>query len=252
MLFLGTEKYPSEDAYSGFLTEHGGFSNAYTDSDDTNYFFTVDQDSLRGALDRFAQFFVAPLFSEGSTSRELHAVDNEHKKNLQSDGWRQFQLLQHLSDPAHAFNRFGTGDEATLNRTDIRPRLLAFHAKHYSANTMKLAVLGREPVDELKQWVTDLFAPINDTAAAPADFQGSPFPAGSPFSGVWVETAPVSTDETLSVTWQLFSTEAREAVRRSNPAGFVSFLLGHEGPATAEEASQLIGEIDRRLRESES
>ena len=30
MLFLGTEKYPDENVYSKFLSEHGGSSNAYT------------------------------------------------------------------------------------------------------------------------------------------------------------------------------------------------------------------------------
>ncbi len=30
MLFLGTEKYPDENQYSSFLSEHGGQSNAYT------------------------------------------------------------------------------------------------------------------------------------------------------------------------------------------------------------------------------
>lgn len=30
MLFMGTEKYPIENAYSSFLSSHGGMSNAYT------------------------------------------------------------------------------------------------------------------------------------------------------------------------------------------------------------------------------
>ena len=37
MSFLGTKKYPNEDEFSTFLSEHGGSSNAYTDSEDTVY-----------------------------------------------------------------------------------------------------------------------------------------------------------------------------------------------------------------------
>jgi secreted Zn-dependent insulinase-like peptidase len=85
MLFLGTAKYPSENEYSSFLNDHGGYSNAYTASEQTQYQFEVAKDSLREALDRFSQFFVAPLFSASATSRELEAVDSEHSKNLQSD-----------------------------------------------------------------------------------------------------------------------------------------------------------------------
>lgn len=52
MLFLGTEKYPSENEYSKFLSEHGGGCNAYTSADHTNYFFDVVPEHLAGALDR--------------------------------------------------------------------------------------------------------------------------------------------------------------------------------------------------------
>ena len=31
--------------------------------------------------------------------KEMHAVDSEHQKNLQSDGWRAFQLLKSVSAP---------------------------------------------------------------------------------------------------------------------------------------------------------
>ena len=57
----------------------------------------MSSDHLEGALDRFAQFFIAPLFNESGTERELLAVDSEHKKNLQSDNWRIHQLERDLS-----------------------------------------------------------------------------------------------------------------------------------------------------------
>jgi insulysin len=41
MLFLGTTKYPKEGEYEAFLNEHGGSSNAYTATEDTNYYFSV-------------------------------------------------------------------------------------------------------------------------------------------------------------------------------------------------------------------
>jgi predicted Zn-dependent peptidase len=43
MLFMGTEKYPDENEYSKYLSAHGGSSNAYTDSEDTVYYFDVNQ-----------------------------------------------------------------------------------------------------------------------------------------------------------------------------------------------------------------
>ena len=88
MLFLGTEKYPNENSYNQYLSEHGGHSNAFTSSTDTNYYFDVVTSGLYDALDHFAQFFIAPLFTTSATERELNAVDSENAKNLQNDYWR--------------------------------------------------------------------------------------------------------------------------------------------------------------------
>lgn len=52
MLFLGTEKYPKENEYSQFLSEHAGSSNAFTSGEHTNYYFDVSHEHLEGALDR--------------------------------------------------------------------------------------------------------------------------------------------------------------------------------------------------------
>jgi insulysin len=49
------------------LSHHGGSSNAFTAKEHTNYFFDVSPDSLYGALDRFAQFFISPLFEASGT-----------------------------------------------------------------------------------------------------------------------------------------------------------------------------------------
>lgn len=52
MLFLGTQKYPKENEYSQFLSEHAGSSNAFTSGEHTNYYFDVCHEHLEGALDR--------------------------------------------------------------------------------------------------------------------------------------------------------------------------------------------------------
>lgn len=45
---------------------------------------------VRGALDRFCQFFRTPLFTESATEREINAVDSEHSMNLQADSRRSY------------------------------------------------------------------------------------------------------------------------------------------------------------------
>ena len=75
MLFLGTDKYPDAAEYEEYTTEHGGTRNAYTSSEHTNYFFDIDQAFLPEALDRFAQFFIAPRFDAQYVLREKNAVE---------------------------------------------------------------------------------------------------------------------------------------------------------------------------------
>lgn len=100
--------------------------------------------------------------------RELRAVDSENKKNLQNDQWRLHQLDKSLSNPNHPYCHFSTGNLETLKSrpeargVDVRKEFMAFHDKHYSANIMKLVVLGREPLDTLEAWVAELFARVEN------------------------------------------------------------------------------------------
>ncbi|KAF5347143.1 hypothetical protein D9757_013657 [Collybiopsis confluens] len=116
LLFMGTEQFPKENEYSEFLAKNNGGSNAYTAASNTNYYFSVATSELSGALDRFSGFFHSPLFAPSCTSRELNAVDSEHKKNHQQDMWRIFQLSKHLSKPGHVWRKFGSGNRESLSR----------------------------------------------------------------------------------------------------------------------------------------
>ena len=97
MSFLGTKRFPKEEEFSSYLSSHGGSSNAYTDSEDTVYYFDVNADFTQEALDRFSQFFISPLFTQSATSRELNAIDSEHAKNINSDAFRLYQVRTHRS-----------------------------------------------------------------------------------------------------------------------------------------------------------
>ena len=89
MLFMGSEAYPGENSYSAFIAASGGADNAYTENEQTVYHFDVGEaHHLPAALDRFAAFFVAPLFNRGSQDREVAAVETEFQDTLQDDDAR--------------------------------------------------------------------------------------------------------------------------------------------------------------------
>ncbi len=89
MLFLGTRKYPDPEAYKSFISGHGGHDNAYTGAEYTNYHFDIAPEALPEALDRFAQFFIAPTFDAAYIERERHAVDAEYRLKIRDDGRRR-------------------------------------------------------------------------------------------------------------------------------------------------------------------
>lgn len=165
---MGTQEYPEENDYSQFLSAHSGSSNAYTSAENTNYYFDVASNHFYEALCRFSSFFKSPLFSESCTERELLAVDSEHKKNIQQDYWRLYQLEKDLTDKNHVWNKFGTGNLNTLKVVpekmglEIREVLLDFYEKNYSANIMKCVILGKESIETLKKYAIELFSAIAD------------------------------------------------------------------------------------------
>eukprot|EP00939_MAST-03C_sp_MAST-3C-sp1_P002054 g2054.t1 len=229
MLFLGTKKYPNENMYSNFLNENGGSSNAYTACHHTNYQFDVTPPHLEKTLDMFAEFFISPLFTATATDRELKAVDSENSKNLQTDTWRLFQLSKTLSKSSHPFHKFGTGNLQTLKiepeakGLDTRAALLKFHKDYYSANIMKLVILGKDSLETLEKWAIEKFSPIPNFNIKAPTCESDPF--GDAVIGRQLVVEPVKDLRYLRLMFQMPS---QHAFYESKPASFWSHLIGHE------------------------
>ncbi|CAI2162512.1 19914_t:CDS:10 [Funneliformis geosporum] len=151
-----------------FLNKHYVHYTTYTGSENTNYDFEVDHENLEPALERFAQIFISPSFNADCAEIEINAVDSEFKEYLQDDVWRLFQLQKFHSNPKHPFSKFSVGNLKTLKGlptekgVDIREELIKWHNKNYSANLMKLCVLGSNPLDKLTEWVVKKFSDIQN------------------------------------------------------------------------------------------
>jgi hypothetical protein len=160
----------------------------------TNFYFDVQPGALRGALDRFAQFFVAPLCLEGALEREVLAVDSEFSGVLQSDGCRLTQLMCHTSSPGHLYRKFSWGNRRSLwdapreAGVDVRAALLDHHGSQYSAERMALVVLGGQPLPELRGWAEELFGGVRSGLGPRPDFSATPppFEVGAVLQWCWL------------------------------------------------------------------
>ena len=227
MLFLGTEKYPDAGEYQRFISEHGGSHNAGTGLENTNYFFDIDAAYLEPALDRFAQFFSAPKFDAKYVDRERNAVESEYRLKIKDDGRRLQDVLQEQVNPQHPLSKFTVGNLETLadrEGSSLRDELLAIYKKYYSANIMKLVVLGRENLDQLQAMVEPRFAVV-ENANTTVDIHTEPFFEPDSLPRL-VSAVPLQDSRELSLS---FPIPKMLPHWQGKPTSYLAALIGHEG-----------------------
>jgi insulysin len=160
MLFMGSKKYPDEKYYFEELNKLGGNSNAYTASMETVYFFNVFDNGLERMFDIFSRFFIDPLFNKDSISREINAVNSEHKKNINSDMWRKHQFMLDILNKDSSMNNFGTGSLNTLDKKDIRDKLIEFYNNYYTTDNISICIASSKSFEDMKGIIDSTFGII--------------------------------------------------------------------------------------------
>ena len=230
MLFLGTERYPEAGEYQAFIQLHGGSDNAYTMPDHTNYYFDIESQYLRGALERFSQFFVAALFNPRFIERERGIVHAEFSAKLQSDGRRYLAARRQAFDPRHPESGFAVGNENTLADREgdlVREDLIGFYEAHYRAESMTLVVLGRESTVLLRDWVEELFEGVPAGKAIAPQTEVPIYPLGT--LPLLQKIIPVK-----EIRQAVFSFAIPSALDdyAAKPLSYIASLLGDEGPGS--------------------
>lgn len=227
MLFLGTEKYPEAGEYQAFISAHSGAHNAYTSFEHTNYFFDIDPSYLDQTLDRFSQFFIAPLFTETYVEREKNAVHSEYTAKIKNEQRKSLEVFKTVINPEHPFAKFSVGNLETLSverQGGLRQQLIRFYEQYYSSNIMTLVVLGNEPLAELQEMVESKFEKIPNR-----EFVAKPISEPLFIDGqlpLAVTVVPEQDQRLLSVT---FPTPSVSALYKQKPLSYIGNILGHEG-----------------------
>jgi len=153
MLFLGSEKYPEINQYSKFMSQNGGYTNAYTAQDKTVYGFEVNDSAFPEALDRLGDVMRAPLLDEKYAEKERHTVNAENETYVDNDMRKLYALQRYSLNPAHPMARFSTGNLTTLvdkPGSILQQELEQFFEQNYSANTMKVALTSPRSLEKLQ------------------------------------------------------------------------------------------------------
>jgi insulysin len=255
LLSMGTLEYPQENAYDEYLSEYSGFSNAVTSTSSTNFYFELTYprlvshsirgkdcpreamqhsvSPLRGALDRFGQMFISPIFWEDSVKREIQAIDSEFKESMQDDAQRLYQLHKSLANPQHPYSRFAFGSWKTLYEDTmargIAPRdaCLEYLSRNYTPDKMKLVVLGRESLDTLEAWTRQIFSAIPERSTARSRWQTPIYTSTQLVTQTFVR--PV---HELRLLQFQFVYPDEEDLFESHPSWYLIHLLSHKGPGS--------------------
>ncbi len=232
MLFMGTEKYPIEKEYHEFMKNRGGHNNAYTSHDQTVYAFDIANEHAMEALDRFASFFISPLFNESSLDRERQAVNQEYLYRANLDYLRMHMVSCNLLNEKSNSHVWRCGNTETLKNVS-RKEMVEWYQNHYSSNLMRLVVYSSLPMETLLKQVDQCFSPIKNKNIKVADTK---LPLSNPeYLGKTVYVKPNQDQKRMAISWEMpedFATDLD-----CHTAELVTNALGEE--ATKSLSSQL-------------
>lgn len=230
MVFMGSEKYPKENSFDEFIKLSGGSDNASTDAETTVFYFECIEKYFDEALDRFSQFFKAPLMKREAMTRERESIESEFQMSVTSDSSRKEQLLCSLAKTNSPVNSFAWGNLITLRDNvsdeELYKGVHEFRKRHYSAHRMTLTVQARLSLDELQGMVLTHFSGVPSNDLPPLCLSGVTNVFDTPEFNRIYHVVPVKDLCQLDITWALPSLKNKY---RTKPQHFLSHLLGDEG-----------------------
>ena len=230
MLFLGTEKFPEPDGFMKYTQANGGMTNAFTAYDKTNYLFQINAGKFDEALDRFSDYFKSPTFDPHFSDKERNAVNNEWSLQKAQDGWNLYALQGFTANPENPSAKFNIGNLDTLKDkpdSKLQDELKRFYDRYYSANLMKLTLVGKQSLPELKAMAEKHFASIPNKNVAMPHVTEPGLTAEQ--MGKSIHYKPIKDMKVLYVD---FPVQSNKQQWRLKPNEFVRNLITSEEPGT--------------------
>lgn len=209
MIFMGSEKFPAENAFDAHIKKCGGFDNAHTEFEETCFYFEVSEEHLDSSMDYFSALLKAPLMKKEAMTRERDSVESEFQQIVLDDEVRRDQLVAAYATPGYPHATFPWGNLKTLkdgiSDDELHVQLHEFQKRHYSAHRMCVCVQARLPIDELEQMVVKHFSGIPSNDLPGIDL--SPYDYRNAFRKEFFEEVffvkPVENICKLELTWVL-------------------------------------------------
>ncbi|MDZ4761998.1 MAG: pitrilysin family protein [Alphaproteobacteria bacterium] len=160
LMFKATSNMPAE-MFDRLTEDAGGFNNASTWNDFTNYYEMVPANHLERVLWGEAERMGSLVVDDATFKSERDVVKEEFRQSVLSQPYGKlfYLYLNQSAFDVHPYGRPGIGsivdlDAATID--DVR----AFHAAYYRPDNAVLVVAGNFDQAQLDGWVDRYFAPL--------------------------------------------------------------------------------------------
>jgi len=172
LLFLGTERFPTDEALMAYVQRHGGQVNASTRERTTDFFFELPVPLFSDGVERLSDMLARPRMNLDDQLREREVLQAEFIAWSQDPtAQQQFALYEGLpaEHPLRGFHA-GNRDSLQVASPEFQTALRDVHQRFYRTGQMTLSLVGPQSIDELRELARQFAAvlPVGDKVAEAA------------------------------------------------------------------------------------
>jgi zinc protease len=159
LMFKGT-KHMRAETIDRLTEDIGGYNNAYTADDLTNYYEVIPSNYLETLLWAEAERLSALSIDEENFATEREVVIGEYDQRILADPYGMLdELTNRDAFTVHPYRRGVIGDPANLKAASLDD-VIRFHSTYYRPDNAVLAVAGDLDPAQAMKWIEQYFAPI--------------------------------------------------------------------------------------------
>ena len=160
LLCMATEKHRGKNDYKDQVGRHGGKSNASTESNHTNYWFTIHNSGFMKVLEHFSEFFKYPLIDQDCVETAIDAINQEYEIYSKGVFGIAFHILKQKASSSHPIHKFTIGNSKTLRKDGNVEMIQKLFKENYTADKMNLVITWNKGKKEIMEKVVELFGSI--------------------------------------------------------------------------------------------
>jgi zinc protease len=179
LMFKSTENMASE-TFDRLTEDVGGFNNASTWDDFTNYYEVVPANHLERLIFAEADRMGTLVVDADVFASERDVVKEEYRQSYQANPYGRFfgLFVPQTVYENHPYRRPGIGSIEELNAATVED-VRRFHATYYRPDNAVLIVAGNFDQAQLDAWIDRYFGPLtNPDVALPANNVAEAEPTG--------------------------------------------------------------------------